>query len=244
MTRMRMRRKPPVSERELMIRACALAQRNIGEIAHALEWPLPADARRAKGFVGQLIEAALGADLEAFDKPDFMTLGVELKTIPIAPDGHPVESTFCCAIDMDQVDRELWETSRLRTRLARVLWVPVTGARFAALHERRVGVPILWSPRPEDEEALRGDWEQISGLIGTGGVVTAHFGAVLQARPKAANSSVRRLSVDDEGLSRTLPLGFYLRTSFTASIVKSSAAGETFASAIGDSVSSAREWNS
>ncbi len=216
---MRMRRTPPTSERELMIRASALSGHSIAEIAAGMSWPLPPDARRAKGFVGQLIEAALGAEPEAGELPDFLTLGIELKTIPLTPDGRPSESTFCCSIDMDAVDRELWETSRLRTRLARVLWMPVTAARFAPLPERRVGKPVIWSPSAEEDIRLRHDWESIAGAIGAGGSVTAHVGEVLQARPKAASSKVRALGLGDDGLVRRLPLGFYLRTSFTASIV-------------------------
>ena len=216
---MRMRRTPPTSERELLIRATALTGRSVAEIAMGMRWPMPADARRSKGFVGQLIEAALGAEPEAGDLPDFTALGIELKTIPLTPEGRPCESTFCCAIDMDAVDREEWETSRLRTRLRRVLWVPVTAARFAALPERRMGKPTIWSPSAAEDTVLRDDWERIAGVIGTGGSVTAHVGTALQARPKAATSKVRALGVAEEGLMRRLPLGFYLRTSFTACIV-------------------------
>ncbi len=216
---MRMRRTPPTSERELMVRATALTGHSIGEIATGMGWPLPPDPRRAKGFVGQLIEAALGAEPDAAELPDFVTLGIELKTIPVKPDGRPGESTFCCSIDMDAVDRELWETSRLRIRLARVLWIPVTAARFAPLPERRVGKPVIWSPSAEEDILLRHDWECIAGVIGAGGSVSAHVGAVLQARPKAASSKVRALGLAEDGLVRRLPLGFYLRTAFTAGIV-------------------------
>jgi DNA mismatch repair protein MutH len=218
---MRMRRQPPLSERELMIRAGALSQRSVGEIALALGWELPSDARKAKGYVGQLIEAALGADPDAGERPDFTTLGIELKSIPLAPSGKPVESTFVCSIDMDGVDRELWEGSRLRARLRHVLWVPVTGARYALLPERCFGVPVLWSPSDEDEAALRADWERIIGTVSIGGPITAHVGAVLQARPKAASGNVRALAVDDESMARTLPLGFYLRSAFTQQIISS-----------------------
>lgn len=216
---MRMRRTPPTSERELMIRATALAGRTVAEIAMGMGWPLPDDARRAKGYVGMLIEAALGASPEANELPDFLELGIELKTIPLTPQGKPVESTFCCSIDMDAVDRELWETSRLRRRLARVLWMPVTAARFAALPDRRIGKPVIWSPSAKEDTVLRHDWEHIAGVLGAGGDITAHAGEALQARPKAATAKVRALGIAEDGLTRRLPLGFYLRTSFTAGIV-------------------------
>lgn len=202
-----------------MVRACALEGRAVGEIARALGWELPPEPKRAKGFVGQLLEAALGADPLAGELPDFPELGIELKTVPVGPDGRTVESTFCCSIAMADVDRELWESSRLRQRLARVLWMPVTGARFAELPERRVLKPVIWSPSAEEDAALRADWETIIGEMARDGHVTAHKGEVLQARPKAANSSVRQLGLDAVGAARLLPLGFYLRAPFTARIV-------------------------
>lgn len=202
-----------------MVRASALANRTVAEIAQALQWPLPPDPKRAKGFVGQLLEAALGADPLAGELPDFPHLGVELKTVPVGPNGRSVESTFCCSIAMADVDREEWLSSRLRQRLARVLWMPVTGARFAELGERRVGAPVIWSPSAEEDAALRADWETIIGTMARLGHVTAHLGNVLQARPKARDSSVRQLGVDDTGARRLLPLGFYLRAPFTARIV-------------------------
>ena len=50
--------------------------------------------------------------------------------------------------------------------------------------------------------------------------ITAHKGVYLQIRPKAANARARHWGVDEAGaLMRTLPRGFYLRTSFTREIL-------------------------
>lgn len=201
------------------MRAEALAGHTIGELAAALDTPLPREARRAKGFVGTLVEAALGADPRAGEKPDFPALGVELKTIPVGRNGRPVESTFCCSIDMARADVEQWQRSRLAQRLACVLWIPVEAARIAPLAERRILAPRFWSPSDAEEELLRGDWEDLIGAIGAGRPPTAHDGRVLQVRPKAADSSTRALSVGLDGPRRALPLGFYLRAGFTATIL-------------------------
>lgn len=213
------RRSPPATLRELEVRAEALAGRSVGEVAIALATPLPRESRRAKGFVGSLVEAALGADPCAGAGPDFPSLGVELKTIPIGVRGGPVESTFCCSIDMARADIEEWGSSRLALRLACVLWVPVDAARVAPLAERRIHAPRLWAPSDAEEELLRGDWEDLMGAIGAGRPPTAHDGRVLQVRPKAANSGARALCADVDGPRRALPLGFYLRTEFTAAIL-------------------------
>src|SRR4051794_34533200 len=112
------RQPPPESRRELEIRAAALAGCRVQALAEALRLPLPASHLRGKGFVGQLAERALGADPLAGERPDFPDLGVELKTLPVDARGRPVESTFVCSIDMGRADREEWDTSRLRLRLA------------------------------------------------------------------------------------------------------------------------------
>src|SRR4051812_47610524 len=102
------RRPPPFNLRELEIRAEALAGRTVGELALALDVGL-ADTTRAKGFVGQLIELALGADADAGDAPDFAALGVELKSVPVGKSGRPKESTFVCSVTMTAAEHELWE---------------------------------------------------------------------------------------------------------------------------------------
>jgi DNA mismatch repair protein MutH len=215
------RQQAPGCRRELEIRAAALAGRSVAEVAAALALPLPASHRRGKGFVGQLAERALGADPLAGERPDFPDLGVELKTLPVDAHGRPTESTFVCSIDMAAADTEEWERSRLRHRLACVLWLPVSAAKLGPLPARRFGEARLWAPRPETLVLLQADWEDLMGAIGAGraGTLTAREGRVLQVRPKAANARVRTLAPGPDGPQQALPLGFYLRTAFTTAVL-------------------------
>ena len=73
-----LRQPAPMSTAELIVRAEALAGSSIGELAEALGATIPEGRRSTKGFIGQLLEKALGADPEALDAPDFPGLGVEL----------------------------------------------------------------------------------------------------------------------------------------------------------------------
>lgn len=211
----------PQSEAELLSRAHRLAGRTVGELGADAGIALPPDTRRDKGIIGDLVEWALGADAGGADSPDFTLLGVELKTIPLAPSGRPRESTFVCSIRLEDAGDVEWEASRARRKLARVLWVPVQAGPDIPLAERRLGSALLWSPSEAQEDALRADWEELSGLIGQGQLdqITAHLGECLQIRPKAAHSAVRGNARDEGGAPvRTLPRGFYLRPSFTASL--------------------------
>ena len=216
------RRPPPKSLAELKIRAEALNRRSVQELATGLGFVVPEDNVRSKGFVGQLVERALGADPSAGELPDFTGLEVELKTIPVRTTGAPVESTFCCSIAMDQADRETWEGSRLKRRLTRVLWLPVDGSSIAPMAERCFGKARLWQPSDDEMAVLQADWEDLMGAIGSGrgGTLSAREGEVLQVRPKAANSYARTVSPGGGGFEMSLPLGFYLRAGSTARILE------------------------
>ena len=212
----------PSSEDELLARALELAGSTLAELGERLGLAVPSDLLRAKGWFGQALEACLGATARSRAAPDFETLGVELKTLPVGRKGVPCESTFVCTIDLSRIGDVDWPASLVRKKLSRVLWVPVEGAREIPVPARRIGTALLWSPSTADEEALRFDWEELAGMIGRGDVenITGHLGRYLQVRPKAANSRSRRKGVDGDGATfAALPRGFYLRATFTAMIL-------------------------
>lgn len=213
---------PPESEQELLRRAAAVAGLTLGELSARLGVPVPPDLRRAKGFVGGLLERALGASAASRALPDFPELGIELKTLPVDGSGAPLESTFVCTIPLTEIGDVEWADSRVRRKLARVLWVPVEGERSIPVGRRRIGQALLYHLTAEDEARLRQDWEELAGVIGRGHVesLTGHLGQVLQIRPKAAHSRARRVGVDAEGAPfAALPRGFYLRASFTRALL-------------------------
>ncbi len=213
----------PASEAELVERARALAGMSLAELAARFGAPVPADLRRAKGFVGGLVERALGATAGSRALPDFPELAIELKTLPVDRAGAPVESTFVCTIPLTEIGSVEWADSRVRRKLAHVLWVPVEGERAIPVGERRLGQALLYRLASEDEAVLRADWEELAGYIGRGHVeaLTGHLGRFLQIRPKAAHSRARRVGIDAEGVPfAALPKGFYLRPAFTRALLE------------------------
>lgn len=213
---------PPASVEELLARARAFAGQTLGELAASRGVGVPVDLRRAKGWVGGLFEAVLGATARSRAAPDFEELGVELKTLPVTLQGLPLETTFVCTIPLANMASEEWAESRVFRKLRRVLWLPVEGNRATPVSDRRIGTALLWSPSPEEELDLRFDWEELAGMIGAGRVedITGHLGRYLQVRPKARDSHARRRGSGDGGVMiSTLPRGFYLRTTFTARIL-------------------------
>ena len=215
-------RPPPSSLADLRARADALRGVSLGALAAELGATIPEEARRSKGWIGQLVEAALGAEGGSRPEPDFAGLGVELKTIPVAEDGRPRESTFVCTAPIEGAFEGAWLESRVRHKLAHVLWVPIHGDPDGALELRTIGVPKLWTPNPEEGAALAADWLLLSELIAGGELhrINARLGAVMQLRPKGANAADYAWMIDDEGgWVRAVPYGFYLRARFTAKLI-------------------------
>lgn len=212
----------PASESELLERARSIAGVSFGELAEQANMKVPENLKRDKGWVGQLLEWHLGATAGSKPVQDFPEIGVELKSIPVGYNGKPLESTFVCVAPLTGITGLTWETSHIRNKLSRVLWLPVEGEREIPIAERRVGSPLIWSPSEEEEALLRNDWEELMDLIALGGVnqITARSGEILQIRPKAANSRAKTEAYGASGQPiKTLPRGFYLRAKFTSYIL-------------------------
>lgn len=214
---------PPLDLSELLTRANMLAGVSLAQIATPRGMPVPHNLKRDKGWVGQLIEMELGATAGSKPEQDFLHLGVELKTIPIDRYGKPLETTYVCVAPLTNIEGLTWQNSLVCHKLQRVLWVPIEGERDIPIADRRVGTPILWEPDLQEQALLQQDWEEIMELIALGKVekLTARHGEVLQLRPKAANSRALTQSIGEDGkLTMTNPRGFYLKTNFTAMILK------------------------
>lgn len=212
----------PQTLKQLLSQAQSIAGLTFGELADELHIPVPPDLKRDKGWVGMLLERALGATAGSKAEQDFSHLGVELKTLPINAEGYPLETTFVSLAPLVQNTGVKWENSHVRHKLSCVLWMPIEGSRHIPLRERHIGAPIFWKPTAEQERQLKQDWEELMDLIVLGKLdqITARIGEVMQLRPKGANSRAVTKGIGKNGeIIDTLPLGFYLRKEFTAQIL-------------------------
>jgi len=213
----------PETSAELLARARSIAGRPLRNIAEQLGRPVPPDLRRAKGWIGQLLEAFLGASAGGRAEPDFPHLGIELKSLPVDRTGRPRESTWVCVAPLDGSLSGTWELSWVRRKLSRVLWIPVVGEGAMAPGDRLVGAALLWSPSDEEEALLRRDFEDLAELIQTGNLaqLDAHRGSALQLRPKAGSSRDLTWMLDEDAQwIEVNPRGFYLRRSFTTALLE------------------------
>jgi DNA mismatch repair protein MutH len=206
----------PASRKELLDRASALEGQAIADLARATGFALGDLGLHGKGKIGGLLEHVLGATAGSAADFDFPALEVELKTVPVDAFGKPRESTYVCTLQLMQADRAEWETSWVRRKLSRVLFVPI-------IDTERIGRSILFEPTPAQDALLKSDFDEIVGAIGAGGIegLTAHVGENLQLRPKAAHGDVRTTSIGPDGETiETVPRGFYLRARFVHSILR------------------------
>lgn len=209
---------PPQTQDELMQRCQILAGKTLGQIAAELKIDVPENLQRHKGWVGMLLESYLGADAGNQAEPDFMGLGIEMKTMPLNALGQPKESTYVCTVSMRQSGELVWQDSWVRRKLSHVLWVPVEADPDIPLAERYVGNAWLWRPSEEQDAILKRDWEELMDriVLGEQADITAKEGEYMQLRPKAANSRILVKGVSAQGEQEFInPKGFYLRTSFT-----------------------------
>lgn len=216
-----LKNRPPKTETELLDRCSQIAGVSFAQLGLSLGVFIPTNPNQRKGWLGQAIEMALGADAQNKSIPDFQRLGIELKTLPINKFGKPTESTFITSIPLLTIHHQQWETSQCYAKLRRVLWVPIEGDLDIPYHQRRIGHGFLWSPDKLQENILETDWNYLTLQISTGNleVLDAKSGEYLQVRPKAANGKSLCYGFDSSGNKiKTLPRGFYLRASFTANL--------------------------
>ncbi len=212
----------PTNKLELMERANSLAGITIQQLANKMQVEVPESLVHAKGWFGTLLEQYLGAEAASAPEPDFINLGIELKTIPIDENGKPKESTYICVAQLDPIALSSWEGSLVKHKLTQVLWIPFEASKTIPISLRRIGTPILWKPALQQEKQLKSDWQELCDMIALGEIdkISSSMGTYLQIRPKAANAS--SLTIDKnqpDSNALTLPRGFYLRPSFTRSII-------------------------
>jgi len=213
---------PPQTQDELLERCQNLAGKTLGKIAAELDIHVPENLQRHKGWVGMLLESYLGADAGNKAEPDFMGLGIEMKTMPLNALGQPKESTYVCTVSMQQSGDLIWKDSWVRRKLAHVLWVPIEADPNIPLSERYIGNAWLWKPTPKQDAILKRDWEELMDriVLGEQADITAKEGEYMQIRPKAANSRVLVKGISAQGDQELInPKGFYLRTSFTKQLL-------------------------
>lgn len=215
---------PSETEADLLARCRAIEGYSFGQLAQQLKIQIPELSIQRKGWIGTALEKALVTTAGNQSLPDFVALGIELKTMPISATGKPAESTFVTSIPLLTIHNQTWETSQCWAKLRRVLWILIEADARLPFAHRRIGKAILWSPSLAEQVILEQDWTELTMLMVQGKIheLDARLGVYLQVRPKAADARSLCYGLDESGQKiLTLPRGFYLRSTFTAGSILS-----------------------
>ncbi len=179
---------------------------------------MPEDPARAKGWVGQLVEDALGAAAASRPVPDFEALGVELKTVPVDAKGQPREATYVTAFPL--TGEPDFADTHLARKLERVLFVPVEAEPALPLQVRCIGSPLLWRPDEQQRAALEQDWRSFVARAAEVGIeaIGPRIGQALQVRPKGSSAEDTGWSDGPGGRRRVPRRGLYLRPGFVGAL--------------------------
>lgn len=199
----------PKTIEQAIQRANNITGMTIAELAKALQIPLPHNPKSAKGFIGQLVEIALGASAGSNPIQDFPSINLELKTIPIKFNGSPAETTHICVAHLNNLCGLSFENSNVYNKIKQVLWVPVEGEKDIPIGERHIGQSFLWKMNDEEFKLLKTDFEEILEYIihNDKENIPASIGEYMQLRPIS--------KVDDKK-----QYGFYLRKNFTSMLIQ------------------------
>lgn len=177
---------PPVSRSELLDRATSIAGLTIQQLANKMDVSIPESTTHAKGWFGNLLELSLGANAASAPEPDFVNLGIELKSIPIDDNDKPKESTYICVTQLDPVALSSWELSLVKCKLTEVLWIPFEANKNTPVPLRRIGSAVLWRPSTEEEKQLHDDWQELCDMIVLGEIdkISSSMESIYKSDPK------------------------------------------------------------
>lgn len=221
---------PPQNMAELKARLDLIMGFTLGELAAPLRLRVPQSSVHSKGWAGEFVELLLGARAQNLPLPDFVNLGIELKTMPIDRNFEPLETTFLCHAPLYQVRGLNFEKSALAAKTAAMLFVFILAERGMPPAARRLIDYYLFVPSPAERAQIKADFDELMDLAAAGQTaqITARLGTIIQLRPKCADGSQLVPCVDEEGqISATRPRGFYLRRDFNKIICRRAAAGRT-----------------
>lgn len=205
--------KPNASAEEVLERALRLSGCRVGNLQqkHPLQ-EKQVNLLTNKGGLGQVIEQTIYPSNLNLPGPDIPSLGLEIKSLPVSAQGRPLSSLFVCVAP--RCEPPDFEASLPASKLRHVLFVPYHQAPGVLLKDAQIGSAFLWRPTNLLWQALRSDWEELSLALRLGEQreLSAHYGTLLQIRPKARNNQDCRAFLSSDGYNvEAKRCGYYLR---------------------------------
>ncbi|MTV25282.1 hypothetical protein FTX61_07650 [Nitriliruptoraceae bacterium ZYF776] len=158
------------ADRAVIERAArALVGRRLGEVTDVAAGT--ALGNRTRGTVGHHLERYFGLPISSDAGPDFTAAGVELKSVPMVPQGNTYvakERTFVTAIDYGSIIDRPFDGSTLDRKTRTTLYIFYAWERDVAVADLRV-LRVLLHDRDElDERTLREAYRHVQLAVRSG----------------------------------------------------------------------------
>jgi len=207
-----------VFEQAVLGRLHALRGRRIDEVAAQLQVPIS----RAKSGLAILVRRALGVHRDSARIKEFESFGVEIKTAPVSREGKPFESMSFPRIHHMEIVDDDWADSDLRSRLERLLIIPLIRAyKEQPKEEHMIGRAFFWSPSDDELSGIQSEWERFVDAIRIGHsdrLPTAASTRFIHLRPKGRDRSDKE---DAPGGLRVVKRCFWLNNDYVERIIAS-----------------------
>ena len=175
--------------------------------------------RRAKGYHATLVRRMLGVTTHAVE--EFEKADVTLKVVRVQPNGRPRESVSFPAFRYQDLARQTWRTSALRTQLSRRFLFAFFMYRDGVLHFERAS---FWTmPVRTLEFEARRVWVETVRRVRTGranALPDSSFSDTVHVRPHARNSM--DTDVTPQG-QQVVKKSFWLNASYVGEVFQATA---------------------
>ena len=177
--------------------------------------------KNRKGDIGQVVEQLFGAKSSSYAGPDLPEFGLEIKTIPISTSGQVIENTYLNKITLPFVETS-FQQSLLWQKIRKTIFVPIIGDRQEQHKNKRLGQPFIWEASRNEFRQLEEDWLDLTHYLRLGQwtLINSKLGEILHIRPKAAHGADLSTFKALGQRHHILPIGFYLRKSFTQLLIE------------------------
>jgi DNA mismatch repair protein MutH len=182
----------------------------------------PSSAKHYSSLVVQkVVKKLLGLKDPSAQIREFAEFGIEMHVVPMRRNGRPKEALSFPAFRYVSLLNEAWDTSDLKVRLNRLMFIPIWEPYPGALvNEWTLGRAFFWSPDHETEQLIRREWEMFRREIREGranDLTPASRTQAIHVRPHARDSQDVDLA---PVIGPVVKKSFWLNQDFVAAIVR------------------------
>ena len=211
----------PKTEKELIIKSNKISGIRITDFCKPFNEFFSEKTKKSSGYLGKILEIYLGTSGKNFPIPDFPNLNIELKSLPLNKNMLPKNIVKICSTSFFPLETNYsWETSIVKRKLEKVLWIPFQSDKSVPYHRRRILQPFL-SNLKGYEKIIKEDYENIITLLFLGklNLISPTLGKYLILKPISSNKNLTNFLNDKGELIKTNFVGFYINKKFLKKII-------------------------